>query len=77
MPELKRAIRSKLASRKESGWRDMCFEKGSGNVRTALISQIGDSLANGKEPTKAIQVASDMLFNGVDVLDVDVMMRLI
>lgn len=55
----------------------MCFESGSGNVRTALISQIGDSLANGKEPTKAIQVATDMLFNDVDVLDVDVMMRLI
>jgi hypothetical protein len=76
MSELKRAIRTKLSTRKEFGWRDMCFEKGSNNVKTAFLSQIGDSLANGKDPAKAIEVATEMIFNGVDILDVDILMRL-
>ena len=54
----------------------MCYEKGSINIKIALLNQIGDSLANGRDPSKARQVALDMIFNDVDILDADILMRL-
>jgi len=76
MLELKRLLKVRFASRKESGWKEMCFEKGPSNVRKAFFEQIGDVISAGKNPEKARKVANDMLFNGVDVLDIDILMRL-
>lgn len=73
---IKKSISDKLLSRKSSGWRDMCFASGTGQTRLAFIGLTCDALAAGREQVKARAVTLDMLFNGVDILDVDVLMRL-
>jgi hypothetical protein len=74
MSSLKEIIQAKLSTRKESGWRELCAENYS--VKSDFISLVCDSVSSGKDPKKARSVVDSLLFEGVNVVDVDVLMRL-
>ncbi len=72
--QLRDTIQAKLSSRKESGWKDLCAENFA--VKNEFINLVSESIAKGKNPTKARFALDQMLFNGINIEDVDVIMRL-
>lgn len=73
MQNLKAEIQSKLTNRKETGWRELCANP---NVREEFVTLVVDSIQNGKNPKKVRSVLDLVLFDGINILDVDVLMRL-
>ena len=74
MSSLKEAIQTKLSTRKESGWRDLCAENY--QIKTVFIDLVCESVSKGKDPKKARRAADSLIFDGINVIYVDVLMRL-
>lgn len=76
MSDLQEIVKTKLSARKENGWRELVATFGADAVKLAFLGITGNATAKGFGPDLSCHIANDVLFNDVNTVDIDILMRL-
>jgi len=71
------AIRGKLANPEVGGWRELCQEYSGNSLKLGFLELTGSTLSKGGNPVNSCQIANDLLFNNIEIQEVDVLVRLL
>ena len=73
--DLKHEIKEKLSSRKDNGWREFVGKNNSVQIQAEFTDLVSSALKKGHLPVSK-DVLDAIIFEGVIILDADVLMRL-